>query len=1025
MKVILVAIISFFFIGAQAQGINFQGVARSANGTIIAASNISLRLSIIAKSVDATPEYVETKTVMTNTQGIFSIVVGDASNNTITGNFKNINWADAPKFLKVEMDPAGGTNYISMGATQLQYVPYSFYSLGVAASNVNGILPLAKGGTGVGTIGELKTALGNYGNVDSIGNIKVGNNVLAKTQKTPATFFTSMNKNNVNIGIGDSALFSNTIGAYNVAIGNKSLSYNRVGGFNTAVGYGAMLDMGNDTSTWQGWANTAVGSTALMRNRNGSGNIAMGSGTLELGTTGNMNSGYGMDALHFANGDNNTGIGDSALSYLNTGNNNTGLGYRSGLGLINGSNNIFIGNSVGANSSFANVSNILAIDNKDTTKPLIYGEFDNKRVTINGGLIANSFKVPGGTSAQYLRADGTVTTSVTSGVPYTGASQAVDLGTYDMKVNGLTIGIGAGTASATANTAVGKGTLRINTSGGSNTALGANTLYNNTTGGLNTSIGAFSMMSNTIGNGNTALGHFSLIQNVSGNDNTAIGNSALSFNTTGSNNTATGLTALSKNTTGSNNTAMGNSSLFSNTTGNFNTAYGSLSMQNNTTGYENIAIGGEALRENTTGNFSVAVGTAALVNNTLGDENSAIGRRAMNNNTTGSFNTAIGQAALYANTTGSNNTAVGRTSLVYNTGESNTAVGATSITNNTTGFNNTGVGYYALGTNTTGMNNVAIGHNANVAASNLNNAIAIGAGAIVSASNSIQLGNSSITDVKTSGLITSGKGFLAQGITAATRDAIVSPEAGFIIFCKDCGDNGEVEVFNGNSWTNMAGTSPATVNTVLTGLNNGLLSYYQFNGNLTDVSGFTNAGTSSSTVGYNLDRFSQSAKSASLSTNNDIIATTNQFNNPQTIAYSFWFKTSQVGQFVGFNNGQYTHGGNWDRVISLDANGYITFYIFNGNERFLRGNVNLKDNTWHHCAVNFSSAGTVVYIDGSVAAQDNTFNLSQNYIGYYRIGGLQTGATNSSLSSNTGSIDDVRIYNRILTTNEINYLRTH
>jgi hypothetical protein len=43
-----------------------------------------------------------------------------------------------------------------MGTTQLQYVPYSFYSLGVAASNVNGILPIEKGGTGVGSLEELK-----------------------------------------------------------------------------------------------------------------------------------------------------------------------------------------------------------------------------------------------------------------------------------------------------------------------------------------------------------------------------------------------------------------------------------------------------------------------------------------------------------------------------------------------------------------------------------------------------------------------------------------------------------------------------------------------------------------------------------------------------------------------------------------------------------------------------------------------------------------------------------------------------
>jgi hypothetical protein len=47
------------------------------------------------------------------------------------------------------MDPSAGTNYINMGTTQLQYVPYSFYSLGVDAANVSGVLPVKSGGTGV------------------------------------------------------------------------------------------------------------------------------------------------------------------------------------------------------------------------------------------------------------------------------------------------------------------------------------------------------------------------------------------------------------------------------------------------------------------------------------------------------------------------------------------------------------------------------------------------------------------------------------------------------------------------------------------------------------------------------------------------------------------------------------------------------------------------------------------------------------------------------------------------------------
>lgn len=160
--IILVAIV----VSSYSQGINFQGVARSANGTIIAGSNVSLRLSIISKNADALPEYVETKTVLTNAQGIFSIVVGDASNTAVVGSFKNIVWSEGPKFLKVEMDPAGGTNYLNMGSTQLQNVPFAYYSYGVNAANVNGILPIASGGTGVSSLNTFKSNLG----IDLINN---------------------------------------------------------------------------------------------------------------------------------------------------------------------------------------------------------------------------------------------------------------------------------------------------------------------------------------------------------------------------------------------------------------------------------------------------------------------------------------------------------------------------------------------------------------------------------------------------------------------------------------------------------------------------------------------------------------------------------------------------------------------------------------------------------------------------------------------------------------------------------------
>lgn len=64
---------------------------------------------------------------------------------------------------------------------------------------------------------------------------------------------------------------------------------------------------------------------------------------------------------------------------------------------------------------------------------------------------------------------------------------------------------------------------------------------------------------------------------------------------------------------------------------------------------------------------------------------------------------------------------------------------------------NTAVGSTSLSVNTTGTNNTALGANANVGSASLTNATAIGYGATVTNSNSIQLGNTSVTRVKSSG----------------------------------------------------------------------------------------------------------------------------------------------------------------------------------------------------------------------------------------------------------------------------------
>jgi uncharacterized protein (TIGR02145 family) len=230
-KFILILFLSIFVNSAFSQGINFQGVARSANGTIIASSNVSLRLSIISKSADATPEYVETKTVVTNAQGIFSIVVGDATNTTVVGSFKNIVWSENPKFLKVEMDPAGGTNYLNMGATQLQYVPYSFHSYGVDGSNIKGIVPVKAGGTGVATLDELKTAL-NFVIPPSIDTNSLSNIINEKLSKLDTVSLS--NRINSKLGLNDTINLSNRINAKLSSSDTINLS-NRINYLNSKI----------------------------------------------------------------------------------------------------------------------------------------------------------------------------------------------------------------------------------------------------------------------------------------------------------------------------------------------------------------------------------------------------------------------------------------------------------------------------------------------------------------------------------------------------------------------------------------------------------------------------------------------------------------------------------------------------------------------------------------------------------------------------------------------------------------------
>ena len=320
-----------------------------------------------------------------------------------------------------------------------------------------------------------------------------------------------------------------------------------------------------------------------------------------------------------------------------------------------------------------------------------------------------------------------------SGVPYSGATAAVNLGAYDLTVNGITLGTGAGNIL-------------------SNTASGYQALYSNTTGAGNNASGYNALRANTSGYQNTASGYNALRTNTTGNQNTANGFQTLYANTTGSNNIASGYQALFSNTTGNNNIAMGLDALYSNTIGSKNIAIGKEALRANTTGSSNTAIGIDALYSNTFGDYNTANGTSALYSNTYGMYNTANGVNALYSNTIGNANTANGALALKSNTTGYANTANGESALYLNiTGYANTANGLNALYSNTTGNLNTAIGFEALYSNTDGSNNTALGYGAGFYVTTGSNNILLGNNAQASSatvSNEITLGNTSITTLR-------------------------------------------------------------------------------------------------------------------------------------------------------------------------------------------------------------------------------------------------------------------------------------
>ena len=214
---------------------------------------------------------------------------------------------------------------------------------------------------------------------------------------------------------------------------------------------------------------------------------------------------------------------------------------------------------------------------------------------------------------------------------------------------------------------------------------------------------------------------------------------------------------------------------------------------------------------------------------------------------------------------------------------------------------------------------------------------------------------------------------------------------------------------------------------------NGLVGYWPFNGNANDESGNGNNGTVNGAT-LTTDRFGNSGKAYSFDGNSNFISIQNTNTlSPQNITLSAWFFVSQnysSGNLKILSKINHSNATNFSFDIGLDSLtikksvGYSTIgcntIAGNGGDG-VKSNEITQIGTWNMFLVTITNNGNVsIFINGVLINQyqGNPFISCNNLQSELRFGHWW----NSDNQWFYGNLDDIGIWNRALTAQEINTL---